>query len=85
MESLIRQYVEANRGELFPLLHDLCVIPAPSHQEEKRAEFCKKWLESIGAEGVYIDDSGKAKFFDWMSFDSEASAKAWLKTKAGIT
>lgn len=62
MESLIRQYVEANRGELFPLLHDLCVIPAPSHQEEKRAEFCKNWLESVGAEGVYIDEAKNVVF-----------------------
>ena len=35
--------------------------------------------------GVYIDSSGKAKYFDWMSFDSESSAKSWLNSKAGIS
>ena len=35
--------------------------------------------------GAYIDDSGKAKYFDWMSFESEAAAKTWLYTKANIS
>jgi phi13 family phage major tail protein len=35
--------------------------------------------------GVYLDGSGKAKYFDWMSFDSESSAKSWLNSKAGIS
>lgn len=42
-------------NESFELLYELATIPAPSHHEEKRAEFCKAWLESQGAEGVYID------------------------------
>ncbi|MCI9405640.1 MAG: M20/M25/M40 family metallo-hydrolase [Oscillospiraceae bacterium] len=33
----------------------ICQIPAPSNQEEKRAAFCKEWLEGIGAENVTID------------------------------
>ena len=52
--------------------------------KKKQIEWNHPKLNFTG-EGVYIDSSGKAKFFDWMSFDSEASAKAWLKTKAGIT
>lgn len=36
-------------------------------------------------EGAYIDSSGKAKFFDWMTFDSESSAKSWLNSRAGIS
>ena len=35
----------------------LARIPAPSHHEEKRAEFCRAWLEEQGAEGVYIDEA----------------------------
>lgn len=35
--------------------------------------------------GVYLDNSGKAKYFDWMSFDTEAAAKTWLNTRANIT
>ena len=39
------------------MLRDLCAIPAPSHFEHQRAEYCKRWLEGIGAKGVYIDDA----------------------------
>lgn len=43
--------------ELHGLLKALVEIPAPSHHEEKRAEYCKAYLESIGAQGVYIDEA----------------------------
>ncbi|MBQ8358837.1 MAG: M20/M25/M40 family metallo-hydrolase [Oscillospiraceae bacterium] len=36
---------------------ELGKIPAPSNYEEKRAEFCKNWLEKQGAKGVYIDEA----------------------------
>ncbi|MBQ9080797.1 MAG: M20/M25/M40 family metallo-hydrolase [Clostridia bacterium] len=38
-------------------LRELCAIPAPSHFERERAEYCKSWLESAGAQGVYIDEA----------------------------
>lgn len=44
-------------SEALELICTLAQIPAPSHHEEKRAEFCKKWLEDNGAENVYIDDA----------------------------
>lgn len=53
----IHQFVVNNRQNVFHLLKELCNIPAPSHFEHKRAEFCKNYLESIGATGVYIDDA----------------------------
>ena len=56
MENL-KNYQENCIEELHQLLFDLVKIPAPSHHEEKRAEFCKKWLEEQGAEGVYIDEA----------------------------
>lgn len=56
MEDL-RTYQENCIEELHQLLFDLVAIPAPSHHEEQRAEFCKKWLEEQGAEGVYIDEA----------------------------
>ena len=43
--------------EILTLLEHICKIPAPSHHEEKRAEFCKDWLEAVGAEGVYVDEA----------------------------
>ena len=52
--------------------------------KKKQIEWNHPKLNFVG-EGVYLDSSGKAKFFDWMSFSDEASAKAWLKSKAGIT
>ena len=35
--------------------------------------------------GVYIDNSGKAKYFQWMEFESESAAQAWLYGKANIS
>ena len=57
MYEMIEKYAEEKRDEVFTLLKDLCGIPAPSHSEEKRAEFIKNWLEDIGATRVYIDDA----------------------------
>ena len=53
----IREFVQRNREEMFNTLRQLCAIPAPSHFEQQRAQFCKVWLEGIGAEGVYIDEA----------------------------
>ena len=62
MKKSIYSYVTAHKDELFDLLRTLCAIPAPSHHEEKRAEFCKDWLEKAGAEGVYIDGAKNVVF-----------------------
>lgn len=43
--------------ELIELIETLCGIPAPSHHEEKRAEFIKNWLTKYGAENVTIDSA----------------------------
>lgn len=51
----IKEYIDAHAKEAHELLVTLARIPAPSNHEEKRAEFCKKWLTDQGAEGVYID------------------------------
>ena len=50
-------FIDRNREALLQLHRDLCHIPAPSHHEEARAEFCKHWLEQEGAKGVYIDEA----------------------------
>lgn len=57
MNQMIESYVSTHKEELFDLLRTLCAIPAPSHHEEQRAEFCKNWLENAGAESVYIDEA----------------------------
>lgn len=45
--------VEATKS----LLKTMTLIPAPSHHEDEKAEFVKKWLEDAGACGVYIDEA----------------------------
>ena len=55
--NYLKNYVENNKELLFKTLKELCLIPAPSHMEQNRAEYCKKYLESVGAKGVYIDEA----------------------------
>ena len=53
----ILQYINEHQQEAYDLLIELAQIPAPSNHEEKRAAFCKEWLEKQGAKGVYIDEA----------------------------
>ena len=53
----IVNYIHQHQQEAFDLLIELAQIPAPSNHEEKRAAFCKAWLEKQGAQGVYIDEA----------------------------
>ncbi len=57
MNFQIKDYIEQNAPKMLEALKELCNIPAPSHFEQKRVEYCKNWLENIGAEGVYIDEA----------------------------
>ena len=50
-------YIHSHVEENINLLSELGRIPAPSHQEDKRAAFVKSWLEAQGAKGVYIDEA----------------------------
>ena len=43
--------------EMLNLLHDICVIPAPSGYEDERAEFILKYLKSLGIENAHIDEA----------------------------
>ncbi|MBO7147677.1 MAG: M20/M25/M40 family metallo-hydrolase [Lentisphaeria bacterium] len=43
--------------EIKQLIRDLCKIPAPSHHEELRAEFCKEWFCKNGFTNVTIDEA----------------------------
>ena len=53
---MIREFAIKNKEATLKIVRDLCAIPAPSFDEMRRADYCKKWLESVGAEGVYIDE-----------------------------
>ena len=52
----------SRREDLLDIVRDLCHIPAPSYGEKQRAEYCKKWLESVGAMGVHIDEVNNTIF-----------------------
>lgn len=53
----MQEYILKQQPAIKQLIRDLCAIPAPSHQEEKRAAFCKKWFEENGGKDVYIDEA----------------------------
>ena len=53
----ILKYLKDSEEETIKLIETLCGIPAPSHHEERRAEFVKNWLTDNGANGVYIDEA----------------------------
>ncbi len=53
----ILKYLKDSEEETINLIETLCGIPAPSHHEERRAEFVKSWLTDNGAKGVYIDEA----------------------------
>ena len=53
----IKHFILENKELMLKTLQELCSIPAPSHYEQKRAEYCRDWLENNGATDVYIDDA----------------------------
>ena len=57
-QEKIRNYIEDHAPQAQRLLKELAVIPAPSGKEGRRAEYCRKWLEAQGAQGVYVDEAG---------------------------
>ena len=58
----IKEYASEHREELLALHKELCLIPAPSHKEEKRAEFCLKWFNENLGEAAYIDEAKNVVF-----------------------
>ena len=57
LTQTMMEYMNAHAQEALDLLIKLAQIPAPSNQEEKRAVFCRDWLERQGAKDVYIDEA----------------------------
>ena len=37
-------HAEKLHQEALQIVRDLCKLPAPSHHEELRAEYCRKWF-----------------------------------------
>lgn len=59
---MIKKFIQEHKEELLQITRDLCKIPTPSFYEDKRAEYCKKYFESFGAKGVYIDSAKNVIF-----------------------
>lgn len=57
-----KSYIREHEEEGYQLLKKLAQIPAPSNHEERRMEFCRKWLEECGAKGVYVDSAGNVVY-----------------------
>lgn len=54
-KSEIEAFVETNHDEAVALLEELGRIPAPSHQEDQRAAFCRDWFVREGVGEVFVD------------------------------
>ncbi len=57
IKEIAEQYASEMVEEQKELLKTLGVIPAPSHQEDMRAAFCRDWFLKHGAEHIWIDDA----------------------------
>ena len=53
----IQKYSQDVLPETLQIIRDLCRIPAPSHHEEQRADYCRNWFEKNGFENVFIDEA----------------------------
>ena len=62
LKNEFKRFISENEVELYAVLKELCLIPAPSGFEDERAEYCKNKLISFGAEGVYIDEAKNVIF-----------------------
>ena len=52
-----QDFLQTHGDEAYQLLKTMAAIPSPSNHEERRMEFCRQWLESCGAKGVYTDNA----------------------------
>lgn len=58
----MEEYVNGHLAEAKALLKEWAAIPAPSHQEEKRAQAVRDWLLAQGAESAKIDEAGNVVY-----------------------
>ena len=57
MKAEFDDYAKWAEAEIAQIIRDLCMIPAPSHQEKKRAEYCRNWFNKNKFTNVSIDDA----------------------------
>ena len=73
-------FFENNAQEALKTLQTLCAIPAPSHHEEQRAQWCAQALKAYGAQRVTIDEAGSVVCTDWASDTDNVLVMAHLDT-----
>lgn len=61
-KQMIETFVEQNKETTRKLLNALTEIPAPSHQEQKKAAFVEQWLKMQGATSSHIDEADNVVF-----------------------
>ena len=74
------RWMDEHVEETQQLLRTLCQIPAPSHHEEKRAEFCRDWLLKNASPDASVSSSscGNACPASTTSFQMAAASCASL-------
>lgn len=60
--DMVEKFVEEHKEETVELVKQLTAIPAPSHHEDKKAEFVLRWLKQQGAESAFIDEVKNVQF-----------------------
>lgn len=58
-QERIEKFVKENENLAYELLKELCLIPAPSFHEEKRAEYCVEKFKEMGFD-AYVDSAKNA-------------------------
>ena len=53
----MEQYLRSSHEEAKDIVRTLCGSPAPSHHEEKRAEWCRNWFIKAGGENAFVDEA----------------------------
>lgn len=76
MVSCVSEYVKENRKEAEELLMRLGKIPAPSRQEEQRAQFCRQWFLDQGFQDVSVDEAKNV--ICRLNWDSEKPAAVFM-------
>ena len=46
LKEKFKDFIEENKEELYTILKEMCLIPAPSGFEDERAEYCKNKLNN---------------------------------------
>lgn len=52
----LQKFSDEKFDELLKIHRELCLIPAPSYFEDRRAEYILKYFKDAGIDNAYIDE-----------------------------